>query len=289
MSFRNTAKTFVLLAGIGGLFILLGSLFGGAGGALIGLTIALAITGASYWFSDRIAIRAAQAVEVDAKTAPELHQMVHSLATAAELPMPRVYVSPSPQPNAFATGRNPAHSAVAVTEGLLTNCPPNEVRAVLAHELAHIRNRDILIGSIAAAIATAISLLANMAMIAGVFGGGDDDDGPSAGSMLLMALLAPIAAGLLQMAISRSREFDADRYGAQLSGDPMALASALRRLEALAQRSPMEITPAQSSAWIVNPLTGTRKDFSRLFMTHPPVDERVRRLEEMAPMIHSIA
>lgn len=289
MSFRNTAKTFVLLAGIGGLFILLGSLFGGAGGALIGLTIALAITGASYWFSDRIAIRAAQAVEVDAKTAPELHQMVHSLATAAELPMPRVYVSPSPQPNAFATGRNPAHSAVAVTEGLLTNCPPNEVRAVLAHELAHIRNRDILIGSIAAAIATAISLLANMAMIAGVFGGGDDDDGPSAGSMLLMALLAPIAAGLLQMAISRSREFDADRYGAELSGDPMALASALRRLEALAQRSPMEITPAQSSAWIVNPLTGTRKDFSRLFMTHPPVDERVRRLEEMAPMIHSIA
>lgn len=289
MSFRNTAKTFVLLAGIGGLFILLGSLFGGAGGALIGLTIALAITGASYWFSDRIAIRAAQAVEVDAKTAPELHQMVHSLATAAELPMPRVYVSPSPQPNTFATGRNPAHSAVAVTEGLLTNCPPNEVRAVLAHELAHIRNRDILIGSIAAAIATAISLLANMAMIAGVFGGGDDDDGPSAGSMLLMALLAPIAAGLLQMAISRSREFDADRYGAQLSGDPMALASALRRLEALAQRSPMEITPAQASAWIVNPLTGTRKDFSRLFMTHPPVDERVRRLEEMAPMIHSIA
>ncbi len=289
MSFRNTAKTFVLLAGIGGLFILLGSLFGGAGGALIGLTIALAITGASYWFSDRIAIRAAQAVEVDAKTAPELHQMVHSLATAAELPMPRVYVSPSPQPNAFATGRNPAHSAVAVTEGLLTNCPPNEVRAVLAHELAHIRNRDILIGSIAAAIATAISLLANMAMIAGVFGGGDDDDGPSAGSMLLMALLAPIAAGLLQMAISRSREFDADRYGAELSGDPMALASALRRLEALAQRSPMEITPAQASAWIVNPLTGTRKDFSRLFMTHPPVDERVRRLEEMAPMIHSIA
>jgi len=289
MSFRNTAKTFVLLAGIGGLFILLGSLFGGAGGALIGLTIALAITGASYWFSDRIAIRAAQAVEVDAKTAPELHQMVHSLATAAELPMPRVYVSPSPQPNAFATGRNPAHSAVAVTEGLLTNCPPNEVRAVLAHELAHIRNRDILIGSIAAAIATAISLLANMAMIAGVFGGSDDDDGPSAGSMLLMALLAPIAAGLLQMAISRSREFDADRYGAELSGDPMALASALRRLEALAQRSPMEITPAQASAWIVNPLTGTRKDFSRLFMTHPPVDERVRRLEEMAPMIHSIA
>jgi heat shock protein HtpX len=174
---------------------------------------------------------------------------------------------------------------VAVTEGLLANCPPNEVRAVLAHELGHIRNRDILIGSIAAAIATAISLLANMAMFAGMFGGSDDDDGPNAGSMLLMALVAPMAAGLLQMAVSRSREFDADRYGAQLSGDPLALASALRRLEALSQRSPMDITPAQASAWIVNPLTGTRKDFSRLFMTHPPVEERVRRLEEMASSV----
>lgn len=285
MSFRNTAKTFVLLAGIGGIFVLLGSVFGGVGGAVIGLAIAFAITGASYWYSDRIAIKAAHAVEVDANSAPELHQMVSSLAASAGIPTPRVYLSPSPQPNAFATGRNPANSAVAVTEGLLANCPPNEVRAVLAHELGHIRNRDILIGSIAAAIATAISLLANMAMFAGMFGGSDDDDGPNAGSMLLMALVAPMAAGLLQMAVSRSREFDADRYGAQLSGDPLALASALRRLEALSQRSPMDITPAQASAWIVNPLTGTRKDFSRLFMTHPPVEERVRRLEEMASSV----
>jgi heat shock protein HtpX len=259
--------------------------FGGVGGAVIGLAIAFAITGASYWYSDRIAIKAAHAVEVDANSAPELHQMVSSLAASAGIPTPRVYLSPSPQPNAFATGRNPANSAVAVTEGLLANCPPNEVRAVLAHELGHIRNRDILIGSIAAAIATAISLLANMAMFAGMFGGSDDDDGPNAGSMLLMALVAPMAAGLLQMAVSRSREFDADRYGAQLSGDPLALASALRRLEALSQRSPMDITPAQASAWIVNPLTGTRKDFSRLFMTHPPVEERVRRLEEMASSV----
>ena len=285
MSFRNTAKTFVLLAGIGGIFVLLGSVFGGVGGAVIGLAIAFAITGASYWYSDRIAIKAAHAVEVDANSAPELHQMVSSLAASAGIPTPRVYLSPSPQPNAFATGRNPANSAVAVTEGLLANCPPNEVRAVLAHELGHIRNRDILIGSIAAAIATAISLLANMAMFAGMFGGSDDDDGPNAGSMLLMALVAPMAAGLLQMAVSRSREFDADRYGAQLSGDPLALASALRRLEALSLRSPMDITPAQASAWIVNPLTGTRKDFSRLFMTHPPVEERVRRLEEMASSV----
>ena len=285
MSFRNTMKTFVLLAGIGGIFVLLGLFFGGFGGALIGLVIAFAITGASYWYSDRIAIKAARAVEVDAQSAPELHQMVSSLAERAGLPTPRVYLSPSSQPNAFATGRNPANSAVAVTEGLLANCPPNEVRAVLAHELAHIRNRDILIGSVAAAIATAISLLANMALFAGMFGGSDDDDGPGAGSLLVMALVAPMAAGLLQMAVSRSREFDADRYGAQLSGDPLALASALRRLETVAQRSPMDITPAQASAWIVNPLTGTRKDFSRLFMTHPPVEERVRRLEEMAATV----
>lgn len=283
MAFRNTFKTFVLLGAIGGLFVLLGSFFGGMGGALFGLVIAFAITGASYWFSDRIAIRVAQAVEVDEATAPDLHAIVSELSTQAGLPKPRVYVSPSPQPNAFATGRNPANSAVAVTEGLLTNCPRNELRGVLAHEMAHIRNRDILIGSIAAAIATAISLLANMAMFAGLFGGSsDDEDGPGAGSMLLVALIAPIAAGLLQMAVSRSREFEADRYGAQLSGDPLALAAALRRLEAMSQRAPMDITPAQASAWIVNPLTGTRKDMSRLFMTHPPVEERVRRLEEMA-------
>lgn len=285
MALRNTIKTFVLLAAIGGLFVLLGSLFGGTGGAAVGLVIAFVITGASYWYSDRIAIRAARAVEVDPQSAPELHQMVTDLAAAAGLPVPRVFISPSPQPNAFATGRNPANSAVAVTEGLLASCPPHEVRAVLAHEMAHIRNRDILIGSIAAAIATAISMLANMAMFAGLFGGGDDDDGPGAGSLLLMAVIAPIAAGMLQMAVSRSREFDADRYGAELSGDPLSLASALRRLEALAQRSPMDITPAQSSAWIVNPLTGTRTDFSRLFMTHPPMEERVRRLEEMAATV----
>ena len=285
MSLRNTAKTFVLLAGIGGIFVLLGMLFGGVGGAILGLAIAFAITGASYWYSDRIAIKAARAREIDAQSAPELHRMVAELSSMAGLPMPRVYISPSPQPNAFATGRNPANSAIAVTEGLLTQCPPDEVRAVLAHEMAHVRNRDILIGSVAAAIATAISMLANMAMFAGIFGGSDDDDGPGAGAVLFMAIIAPVAAGLLQMAVSRSREFEADRYGAQLSGDPLALASALRRLENMAQRSPMDITPAQSSAWIVNPLTGTRKDFTRLFMTHPPMEERIRRLEELAATV----
>ena len=283
MAFRNTLKTAVLLAAIGGLFVLLGTMFGGPTGAMLGLVIAFVITGASYWYSDRIAVRAAGAHEVSPQQAPELHGMVEELALSAGLPKPRVHISPSPQPNAFATGRNPSHSAVAVTEGLLRECPPNEVRAVLAHEMAHIRNRDILIGSVAAAIATAISFLANIAMFAGMFGGSsDDDDGPSGATLLLMAIVAPVAAGLLQMAVSRSREFEADRVGAQISGDPLALAAALRRLDQSSQRTPMDINPAQASAWIVNPLTGRRKDMTRLFMTHPPMDDRIARLEALA-------
>lgn len=283
MAFRNTLKTAVLLAAIGGLFVLLGMMFGGPTGAMLGLVIAFVITGTSYWYSDRIAVRAAGAHEVSPQQAPELHGMVEELALSAGLPKPRVHISPSPQPNAFATGRNPSHSAVAVTEGLLRECPPNEVRAVLAHEMAHIRNRDILIGSVAAAIATAISFLANMAMFAGMFGGSsDDDDGPSGATLLLMAIVAPVAAGLLQMAVSRSREFEADRVGAQISGDPLALAAALRRLDQSSQRTPMDINPAQASAWIVNPLTGHRKDMTRLFMTHPPMDDRIARLEALA-------
>lgn len=282
-AFRNTFKTVVLLGAIGGLFVLLGSLFGGTGGAAIGLVLALAITGGSYWFSDRLAVRAANATEVSPAEAPELHAIVGELAASAGLPKPRVYVTPSPQPNAFATGRGPAHGVVAVTEGLLQNCPPHELRGVLAHEMAHIRNRDILIGSIAAAIATAISFLANMALFAGLFGGGDDEDeGPSGASLLLVAMIAPIAAGLLQMAVSRSREFEADRVGASISGDPLALASALRRLDTMSQRAPMDIAPSQASAWIVNPLTGRRRDMTRLFLTHPPMEERIARLEEMA-------
>lgn len=283
MALRNTLKTAVLLGAIGGLFVLLGTMLGGMGGALIGMMIAFAITGGSYWFSDRLAVRAAHATEVSAAQAPELHAMVGDLAERAGLPKPKVYISPSPQPNAFATGRNPSHSAVAVTEGLMQQCPPEEIRAVLAHEMAHIRNRDILIGSIAAAIATAISFVANMAMFAGLFGGSsDEDEGPSGASMLIMAIIAPIAAGMLQMAVSRSREFEADRVGSRISGDPLALASALRRLERVSQQAPMDIAPAQASAWIVNPLTGNRRDMSRLFMTHPPIEERVARLEQLA-------
>jgi len=283
MAFKNTLKTVVLLGAIGGLFVLLGSVFGGAAGATIGLVIAVAITGSTYWFSDRLAVKAARAREVSYEEAPRLHDAIRELAANANIPTPRLYISPSPQPNAFATGRNPSHSAIAVTEGLLSQCPENEVRGVLAHEMAHIRNRDVLIGSVAAAVATAISFLANMAMFAGMFGGGsDDDDGPSGASLLLMAILAPMAAGLLLMALSRSREFEADRVGAQIGGDPLALAAALRRLDTLSQRNPMDIAPSQASAWIVNPLTGSRKDFSKLFMTHPPMDERIARLEAMA-------
>lgn len=281
MAVRNTLKTVALLGGIGGLLVLVGSALGGPAGALIGLGLGLLVVGASYWFSDKLAIRAAGAHEVSESDAPQLHAMVGELAAAAGLPRPRVYVSPSPQPNAFATGRSPARSAVAVTEGLLTQCPPDELRAVLAHEMAHIRNRDILIGSVAAAIATGISFVANMALWAGMFGGGDDEDGPNPAVALLLAILAPVAATILQMALSRSREFEADRVGAQILGDPEPLARALTRIDAIAARTPLDVSPAQASAYIVNPLTGRRVQFARLFLTHPPTEERVERLRAM--------
>jgi len=281
MAFRNTLKTVALLGGIGGLLVLVGSALGGPGGALIGLVLGLLIVGSSYWFSDRLAVRAAGAHEVSETDAPRLHAVVRDLANAADLPMPRVYVSPAAQPNAFATGRNPHHAAVAVTEGLLTQCPPDELRAVLAHEMAHIRNRDILIGSVAAAIATGISFVANMALFAGMFGGSDDEDGPNPAVALLVAVLAPVAATILQMALSRSREFEADRVGAQILGDPEPLARALTRIDTIAARTPLDITPAQASAYIVNPLTGRKVSFAKLFCTHPPVEERVARLRAL--------
>lgn len=281
MAFKNTLKTFVLLAAIGGLFVAVGSMLGGRPGATIGLLLGLAMVGGSYWFSDRLAIRSARAVEVTDADAPELVATVRDLAGRAGLPMPRVYLAPSQQPNAFATGRNPAHAAVAVTQGLLDRCPPDEVRGVLAHELAHVKHRDILIGSVAAAVATAISFLANMALWAGMFGGGDDEDGPNPIVLLLTAILAPMAAGVLQMALSRAREFEADRGGAEILGDPMPLARALARLDASSAAIPMDVSPQQATAYIVNPLNGRKVEFGRLFMTHPPMDERIARLEAM--------
>ena len=294
----NVAKTTVLLAGIGGLLVAIGYLLGGAGGAAVGLLFGVGISGVSYWRSDVLAVRAAGAVPVSEAEAPDLHRAVGEIARRAGIPEPRVFVIDSPQPNAFATGRNPEHAVVAVTTGLVDMCEPDELMAVVAHEVGHIRHRDILIGSVAAAIATAISFVANMAMWAGMFGGGGDDDGPSPVAVIAIALTAPVAAGLLQMALSRSREFEADRAGAELMGDPEPLTRALLKLDAAAARTPADVMPTQAGAYIVNPLRGrtdgrpgqggtsgrpgrTGAGAPRWFTTHPPIDERVARLRAL--------
>ena len=207
---------------------------------------------------------------------------MRELTTKAGMPMPKIYISPEQQPNAFATGRNPQHAAVAVTEGLLAACSWDEIRGVLAHEIMHVRNRDILIGSVAAGVATGISFVANMAMWGAMFGGRDDDEGGNPIVLLATALLAPIAAGLLQMALSRSREFEADRTGAELIGTGEPLAQALQKLEAYAHQVPMDIAPAQAQAYIVNPLTGRKVSFGNLFRTHPTTEARVERLRSVA-------
>jgi heat shock protein HtpX len=279
---RNTAKTFVLLAGLGGLLIAIGSLFG-RGGAVIGLVLALAIVGFSYWKSDTLAIRAARATPADERQYPQYYEAVRDLTARAQMPMPRLYISAQAQPNAFATGRNPSHSAVAITEGLIAACTWDEIRGVLAHELAHIRNRDILIGSVAAAVATGISFVANMAMWGAMFRGRDDDDRANPLVLIATALLAPIAASLIQMAISRSREFEADRSGAALLGTGEPLARALEKLEGYSARIPMDVAPAQASHFIVNPLAGRRVGFANLFRTHPTTADRVARLRGAAP------
>jgi heat shock protein HtpX len=276
---KNMFKTFVLLAGLGGLLVIVGGLFGGRGGALLGLLLGLGVVGFSYWNSDKLAIRAARAVPVTEAEMPEYYAAVRELTQKAGLPMPKLYVSPDLQPNAFATGRSPDHAAVAITQGILKVCDWQELRGVLAHELAHIGNRDILIGSIAAAVATGIMFLATMARFAAFFGGGSsDDDRPNPIAILLLSMLAPIAAMLLQMALSRSREFEADRTGARLIGDGEPLARALLKLETAAKQVPMNIDPAHATAYIVNPLTGRQMQFANLFRSHPTTDERVARL-----------
>ena len=271
---KNTIKTYVLLAALGGFLVLIGSVFGGRGGTFIGLLLGLAMVGGSYWFSDKLAIAAARAKPVTEQEMPEYYRIVRELTQRAGMPMPKLYVTPDMQPNAFATGRDPNHAAVAVTQGILKLCDWDELRGVLAHEISHVGNRDILIGSVAAAIATAIMFVTRFAMF---FGGGDDDR-PNPVAMIAMMLLAPIAAMLLQMALTRSREFEADRSGAQLIGDGEPLARALLKLEQGAKQIPMDVNPAQAQAYIVNPLTGRRVQFGNFFRTHPATEDRVARL-----------
>ena len=289
--FVNTTKTAVLLAGLGGLIVAVAGLLGGGSSTAltIGLLIALVTVGGSYWFSDKLALRAAKARVVTEAEAPEFVAMVRSLSERAGLPMPTVAISPSPQPNAFATGRGPRRAVVCATEGLLRTLPRDEVEGVMAHELMHVKHRDILIGSVAAAIATAISFVAQMAMFSSMFGGRDDDEDANPLAVLAVALLAPIAASLIQMAVSRSREFEADRGAAALLGTGEPLARALERIETVAARTPMAVPPAQASAYIHNPLAEARRrrsgpDMARLFSTHPATEERIRRLRSFAPV-----
>ena len=276
---KNTFKTFVLLAALGGLVILIGASFG-RGGAAIGLGIGLLMVGGSYWFSDKIAIAAARAKPVTEAEAPDLYRIMRELTSASGMPMPRLYVTPSPQPNAFATGRNQERAVVAVTQGIVDLLTEDELKGVLAHELAHVGNRDILIGSVAAAIAMGITFVARMAMWGAMFGGGRDDEngGSNIIGLLAMSILAPMAAMLLQMALSRSREFEADRTGAHLIGTGEPLARALEKMQIAAQKIPMNVNPAQATMYIVNPLSGRKVNFAKLFSTHPPTEERIERL-----------
>ena len=274
---KNTIKTYALLAGLGGFLILIGSLFG-RGGAFIGMMIGLVFVGGSYWFSDKLAIRSARAVTVTEQEMPEYYRIVRELTQAAGMPMPKLYVTPDMQPNAFATGRNPRHAAVAVTQEILNILDWNELRGVLAHEISHVGNRDILIGSVAAAVAMGITFIARMFMWGAMFGGGGDEDSPNPLALLALSILAPIAAVLIQMALSRSREYEADRTGARLIGDGEPLARALATLEQGARAIPMAVDPAQASKYIVNPFTGRRVQFAKLWSTHPPLDDRVARL-----------
>jgi heat shock protein HtpX len=278
----NTLKTSVLLAGLAALMMAIGAAFG-QGGLIIGFVLAAITVGGSYWFSDKLALLSARAQPVSEAEMPQYYAIVRELTQRAGMPMPRLYVTPEQQPNAFATGRNPQHAAVAVTQGILQALTWEELRGVLAHELSHVRNRDILIGSVAAAVATVITFAARMAMFGAIFGGGGggrdrNDNNPFV--FLATIILAPVAAMLLQMALSRSRELQADASGAKLIGDGEPLARALEKLNFYAQRVPSNVNPAQAQAYIVNPLSGRKIAFGNLFSTHPPAEERIRRLRQ---------
>lgn len=275
----NTLKTATLMVGLTMILVYGGAYLGGQSGMTLALIFALAMNAFSYWFSDRIVLRMYKAQEANEAEAPELYSMVRRLTQRAGLPMPKVYIINQPQPNAFATGRNPEHAAVAVTTGIMRILSFEELEGVLGHELAHIKHRDILIGTVAATIAGAISFLAHMAQWAMIFGGGDDDEGGNPLVMIVMMIVAPIAAMLVQMAISRSREYAADAGGAKIAGNPDYLASALKKLHMASQQIPMKAEPATAHMFIVSPLSG--KSMAKLFSTHPPMEERVARLESM--------
>jgi heat shock protein HtpX len=280
----NTTKTILLMVGLTVLLVSLGGAFGGRQGMIYLFIFSLAMNMFSYWFSDKIVLRMYNAREVTEAEAPMLWSVTHDLALKMQMPMPKVYVIPSDAPNAFATGRNPNHAAVAATEGITRLLTRDELEGVMAHELGHVKNRDILIGTIAAAIAGAISMLAGMArwaMIFGGFGGSRDNEnrGGNVFAELFMIIVAPIAALLIQMAISRSREYQADATGAQICGKPMSLANALKKLQAGSQRVPLDANPATAHMFIVNPLRGG--GVVNLFSTHPPLEDRIARLEKM--------
>jgi len=274
----NNVKTMVLMAGLMGLFLLVGQLLGGSQGLLLALVLGGAFNLIMYFYSDRLVLRMYGAQLVSEAQAPELYRMVDRLRQRAGLPMPSVAVAPHEQPNAFATGRSPTHAVVAVTTGILKYMPQEELEGVIAHELAHVKNRDMLITTIAAGIAGAISNIPYLIM----FGGGRDDEGGHPLAQLGLLLLAPLGAMLIQFAVSRQREFEADRTGAEIMGRPLPLANALRRLDALAHRIPMQVAPAAAPLAQVNPLAATGGGMLKLFSTHPPTEERVARLEAMA-------
>ena len=279
----NSFKTALLLGLLTGIILGIGQLFGGSQGLVIAFVFAVLINFGSYWFSDKIVLAMYNAREVSGDDAPELYRTVQNLTVRAQLPMPRLYVIPSESPNAFATGRDPQHAAVAVTEGILRIMNREELEGVIAHELSHVKNRDILIGTIAATLAGVVMMLASMARWAAIFGVGrsdrDEEGGGGILGMILMSVLAPIAAMMIQMAISRSREFLADATGAKIAGNPLGLASGLAKLARASEMVPLEARPETAHMFIVSPLTGG--SFLSLFSTHPPVEERIARLRAM--------
>jgi heat shock protein HtpX len=284
---KNVIKTFVFLAALGGLLVLGGQALGGTGGMVIGLGIALVMNFASYFWSDKLVIKMTRSRPVTEQEAPWLYKIVRDITARAKMPMPKLYVMPAAQPNAFATGRNPEHAAVAVTEGILNVLDERELEGVLAHEIAHVRNRDILIGAVAATVATAITFVARIAMWGALLGGGrdDEDSGPfGAIGYLLFLLLAPIAAILIQMAVSRSREAQADRSGAELLGDPTPLANALIKIDAAARQTPSpQVSPSVAHVFLQNPFRG--KNVMKLFMSHPPLEERIEQLRQLGARV----